>query len=206
MLDHSLTLTKIPALKGAFLVPALEPGYFLALPNQSDPGQEPSGSVADGSVTVYSEDRKPLFVVGGLEELKIKKALSWEKRIHYYPRAGLLVTLEDGKDRLVLRRIDLAEQLEKSETDYLVIVSRPPQAKPGTDFSYKLRVLSKKGGLKFNLRSGPEGMKISPAGEITWKVPTKLTEPAEVVLTVSDSSGQELFHEFKLEVTPAQGG
>ncbi len=103
----------------------------------------------------------------------------------------------------MLRRVNLAEQLEKSDTDYLVVVSRPPTAKPGTAFSYKLEVLSKKGGVKFKLESGPEGLAVSDKGEVTWKVPAKQAESDEdVLVTVSDSSGQEVFHNFKVELGP----
>jgi serine protease Do len=203
ILNRSFTPARVPELKGCFIVPAIEPGYFLSLPNQSNPGTDPPGMLPDGSLTVYSEDRKPLFVLRGLEELKTKRAISWEKRVHYYPGAGLLICLDGSKDEIVLRRVKLAEQLEKSDTDYLVVVSRPPVAKPGTAYSYKLDVLSKKGGLKFKLESGPEGLSISPAGEVTWKVPVKPADSeADVLVTVTDSSGQEVFHNFKIDVSP----
>jgi hypothetical protein len=198
--NRSLTQAKVPELKGCYIVPAAEPGPFLALANEAY-GANPKGMLADGSLTVYSEDRKPLFALRGLEELKTKSDLAWEKRIYYYPRAGLLICLDPGKDVLVLRRVSLAEQLEKSDTDYLVVVSRPPQAKSGAAFSYKLEVLSKKGGVKFKLESGPDGLAVSPAGEVTWKVPAKPNDPdVDVLVTVTDSSGQELFHNFKIEV------
>jgi S1-C subfamily serine protease len=197
--DRSLTQAKVPDLNGCFVVPAAEPGYFLALAKQGDGGANPSGMLDDGSLTVYSDDRKPLFVVGGLEELKTKHAMSWEKRVHYYPRAGLLVTFDSAKEAVVLRRVDLKEQLEKSDTDYLLVVSRPPIAKPGTAFSYKLEILSKKGGVKFKLESGPDGLAVSPTGEVTWKVPAKPTNSeVDVLVTVSDKSGQEVFHNFKV--------
>src|SRR5260370_22404649 len=83
ILNRALTLAKVPELKGAFLVPAAEPGYFLALAKQSNPGTDPSGLLDDGALTVYSDDRKPQFVLGGLDELKTKSTLSWEKRVHY---------------------------------------------------------------------------------------------------------------------------
>jgi hypothetical protein len=200
--NRSLTQAKVPELKGCYVVPAAEPGPFLALANEAY-GANPKGMLADGSLTVYSEDRKPLFTLRGLEELKTKSDLAWEKRIHYYPSAGLLVCLDPGKDVLVLRRIKLAEQLEKSDTDYLVVVSRPPLAKPGAAFSYKLDALSKKGGLKFKLESGPEGLTVSPTGQVAWKVPDKPADPeVDVLVTVTDSSGQEVFHNFRVEVSP----
>jgi hypothetical protein len=203
VLDRAMSPAKVPDLKGCFVVPAAEPGYFLALAKQSDPGNEPSGVLDDGAVTVYTEDRKPLFVLGGLDELKTKSAMAWEKRIHYYPRAGLLVSLDSGKDQLVLRRAKLAELLEKSDTDYLVVVSRPPIAKPGAVFSYKLEALSKKGGVKFKRESGPDGLEVPASGQVTWKVPANPAEAeTDVLVTVTDGSGQEVFHNFKVEIGP----
>jgi predicted Zn finger-like uncharacterized protein len=201
ILNRSFTPSKVPEIKGCYIVPAAEPGPFFALANEAY-GANPKGMLADGSLMVYSEDRRPLFALRGLEELKTKSDLAWEKRLHYYPRPGLLVSLDLGKDQIVLRRVKLAEQLEKSDTDYLVVVSQPPLAKAGAAFSYKLEVLSKKGGVKFKLESGPDGLSISPAGEVSWKVPAKPADPeVDVLVTVSDSSGQEVFHNFKIDVS-----
>jgi hypothetical protein len=201
ILNRSFTAARVPGLNGSYIVPAVEPGYFLALANQSNPGTEPSGMLPDGALTVYSEDRKPLFPLRGLDELKAKCDLSWEKRVHYYPRAGLLVSLDAANDQVVLRRVALADELKKSGADYLVVVSRPPAARPGAAFSYKLEVLSKKGGVKFKLESGPPGLTVTPAGEVTWNVPARPDEPeVDVLVTVSDGSGQEVFHNFKVEI------
>jgi hypothetical protein len=39
-------------------------------------------------------------------------------------------------------------------------------------------------------------------GKLTWDVPKGLAEQeADVILTVSDASGQEIFHTFKVAVT-----
>jgi hypothetical protein len=201
ILGRDFTPAKVPELKGVYVVPAVEPGCFLALANNCTPGQQSPNAEPNGALAVYSEDRKPLFSLRDLDELKARSELAWEKRIHYYPRGGLLVTLGAANDRLVLRRVDLAEQLEKAGGDYLVVVSRPPAAKAGEAFSYKLDVRSKKGGVKVKLESGPPGLAVTPEGQVTWAVPAKPENPEpEVLVTVSDSSGQETFHGFRIEV------
>jgi hypothetical protein len=199
ILDRSFTQAKVEGLKGAYVVPTAEPGYFLALANTCNPGSEPPKKQADGEATVYTEDRTQLFILRGLEELTSRLELTWEKRLHYYPRAGLLVSVGDGGDSLLLRKVDLAEQLERSGTDYLAVVSRPPAAKAGAAYSYRLDVRSKKGGVKVTLQSGPEGLKVTPEGVVNWAAPAAqgAAEP-EVLLSVRDGSGQEVFHRFTI--------
>jgi S1-C subfamily serine protease len=201
ILDRAFNPAKMPELKNATVVPAAEPGYFLALPNTCNPGSPPPNAQAQGEMVVYTEDRKQLFFLRGLEELKAVIDLPWEKRVHYYPLAGLLVTLGVGKEYLAVRKLDLADQLEKSGADYLVILSRPPSAKAGTAYSYNLDVRSKKGGVKVKLESGPPGLKVTPEGQVSWNVPaTPDGIEADVIVTVSDASGQETFHTFKIQI------
>jgi hypothetical protein len=192
ILNRSFCLTKSP---GGYLVPAMEPGYFLSIAAGAPQGRGAS------EPAVYTEECKLLFYLKDLDELKARAPLPWEKRVYYYPRSGLLVTLGATKDRLVLRRLDLAEQLEKSGSDYLVVLSRPPVTQPGARFTYQLDIRSKKKGVKVKLESGPQGLKVNPAGKVTWKVPAKPDgREADVLLTVSDRSGQEILHRFKIEI------
>jgi serine/threonine protein kinase len=189
----------------AYVVPAIEPGFFLALFSAGNlPADWLGGPVHLPPVVemaVYTDQRQRLFSLKDLDELKAGSDLHWEKRVHYYPNAGLLVTLGGQKDRLLLRRIDLAAQLEQSGADYLAVVSRPPLARPGTLFSYKLDIRSKKGGVKVKLESGPEGLTVTPDGRVSWAVPANKDQPvADVLLTVTDMSGQEVSHTFTIEM------
>ena len=104
-------------------------------------------------------------------------------------------------DKLHLHRFNLKDRLEKAGTDYLVVASRPPAlARRGVKFSVRPEVLSKKGGVKLKLEAGPDGMAVD--GEtVTWDVPADAADAeANVILLVSDASGQEVFHTFKLAV------
>src|SRR5262249_14957708 len=135
-----LSAAKAPGVTGNYLIPAHEPGYFLVLrgggelpnsPYERGPSIKLSGV---SQVGFFTEDRKELFSRADLDELRAGCHIHWEKTIHYYPRAGLLITLAN-KDRLVLRRVELLEQLEKSGRDYLVVLSQPPAGRAGADFS-----------------------------------------------------------------------
>src|SRR5262249_26818363 len=129
-----------------------------------------------------------------------------DQRVFFIPDAQLLVTIPDTYDRLIVRRFDVIQELEKSGIDYLLVTSQPvTQCKIGTTYLYQLAVKSKKGGVKLKLESGPAGMKLSPEGQLTWAVPNNLPEKqVDVLLTVSDASGQECFHNFKLQLVEAE--
>jgi hypothetical protein len=200
ILSRALTATKVPALSGAYLVPAAEAGYFLALANVGGYGKV-SNKLESGQTGVYNDDRRLLFVLRGLDELRTGSNLPWEKRIYYFPRAGLLVTLGAEQDRLILRRVKLVDELEKSGADYLVVLSQPPAAKAGALFSYKLDIRAKKGGVKVDLDSGPDGLSVTPDGQVRWQVPATFEVPeVSVVVTIRDASGQEVFHTFPVKV------
>lgn len=48
---------------------------------------------------------------------------------------------------------------------------------------------------------GPEGMKLGADGELTWGVPAAAVgQEAAVILSVSDASGKDTFHTFRLAV------
>ena len=65
-----------------------------------------------------------------------------------------------------------------------------------------MAVKSKKGGVKVLVASGPEGLEASPTGLVKWRVPADYKGgDAEVLLTVRDASGQEVFHTFTIRVT-----
>jgi len=114
----------------------------------------------------------------------------------------VIAVLPSGNDRVVLHKFDPDAALEKSDLDYLLVTSRPPrEVKAGETLSYPILVKSKKGGVAFNLDLGPKGMAVSAAGVLTWTVP--VGTPAgneEVILTVRDKAGQEIFHNFAVKI------
>jgi hypothetical protein len=123
-----------------------------------------------------------------------------DKRFFLIPSAKLLVVLPATQDRLLVYRTDIDELLAKADYDYLVVLSRPPAAaKPGAEYSYQMDVKSKRGGVKYKLDSGPKGMEVSATGLLKWPVPADFAEPqADVIMTISDASGQEIFHTFAI--------
>jgi hypothetical protein len=201
------------AQQAGVFVPARQGDLFLQLQPAGDrfgiPGdnQPMKGSVA---VMLPGQDR-PLVTLRDIEGVAHENLayggnpankMHHDKRIHLIPDAKLLVTIPNTNDRLIVRRFDLDELLAKADVDYLFVASQPPLGvKAGEKLTYQLTVKSKKGGVKYKLESGPPGMAVSATGQLTWPVPADLADKsADVILTVSDSSRQEVFHSFSLAI------
>jgi hypothetical protein len=189
LLSRGFVTSRIPGLQEASLVPAHERGYFLAV------GFEP------GRTAVYTADARRLFVLNGVD---MRSLSSLERCIHYYPTAGLLITLAMGKPTLTLHRVDLGEMLEAEGGDYLHVVSQPPdQVRRGTNYTYPVVVKSRKGGVLFDLAAGPPGMTVAADGRVSWAVPENLAEAeVDVILTIRDAGGKEIFHTFAINIAP----
>jgi S1-C subfamily serine protease len=203
-------------MRGRALIPSEGLGYYISLPvnrvpvpvrnGQAPPAQPPS-------LYLIGNDQ-PLTTLPALDELATLPQEQWttndftlDKRVHFFPTANLLVTIPTTNDALVLRKFDVIDALNKSGIDYLFVSSTPiTTAHKGELYRYPLEVKSKRGGVSFKLESGPEGMTISPAGVLTWQIPREATD-STVIVTVRDSTGQEVFHTFTIafpEVTPGQ--
>jgi len=124
------------------------------------------------------------------------------KNLLFIPDAKVIVSASSTLDSLVLKRFDIKEALAESGIDYLVVTSSAPnKAKLGQPYSYQLETLSKKGGLKYKLDSAPPGMTVSGKGKVTWTPPKTIeSDQQKVIVTVSDATGQEMFHTFSIEI------
>jgi hypothetical protein len=103
---------------------------------------------------------------------------------------------------LTVHPFDLDAALAKWPADYLVVLSdAPPRPVAGARFEYAPLVKSKKGGVKIKLDAGPDGMKVTGDGRLTWDAPADATgKEFAVALTVSDASGQSVPQTFRLVV------
>jgi hypothetical protein len=82
----------------------------------------------------------------------------------------------------------------------IVVTSTPPAYVPGETFTYPLAIQAKPAGSpKIKLDSGPEGMSVSSAGELTWNVPNKYSGDVPVTITITDAARNETVHTFKLK-------
>lgn len=182
-----------------YCLPAVRGDYFLSL--------AAAAGGKGGAFTVYLRGLKQ--PVARLE--KADHGLSFDgwdreafgpwKRVYFVPQAKFIAVLPAGNDRVVLHKFDAEAALEKSGLNYLLVGSQPPaEARAGAAFAYKVAVKSKAGGVTFTLDSGPKGMSVSADGTVTWSVPADAAGEREVILTVRDKGGQEVFHTFTLKV------
>ena len=125
-----------------------------------------------------------------------------EKMYHLIPDANLLVVVPPAKNRLILKHLDIKAALDNSGVDYLFVASSPLTAtKKGGAYHYEPAVLSKRGGVRFKLESGPKDMRMLADGKVLWAVPPDFEgNTASVILLVSDASGQEIYHTFTIRV------
>lgn len=136
----------------------------------------------------------------GMLEQWIQSTLTLDKRIVFVPAAGQLIFLSTTNNRLIQRRFDLKDALDKTGQDYLLVLSSPTlRLKAGAQWDYQVAPLAKHGPVTFQLDQSPEGMSISPAGALAWKVPGGIQGRAQVVITVMDSKANVIRHRFTLE-------
>jgi hypothetical protein len=193
-------------MRANYCLPSQQPAFYLSVqhPDRFGPPGKRKGTLVvhlEGDlreVARLPEVEVPADLGGGGE----RSALAPDKRVHFIPDAKLIVVVPSTNDQLVLHRFDVMRALERSGQDYLFVASQPATAvKRGNMYSYQLEVKSKKGGVRCKLDSGPPSMTVTPAGLLTWQVPPTYTRVEnEVILTISDASGQERFHTFTLTV------
>jgi hypothetical protein len=184
-----------------YCLPAVRGDYFLSV--------KPEWGGKGGGFTVYLRGLKhPVARLEGVGHgLSFDSAggdshALW-RRVVFVPDAKVIAVLPESQDRVVLYPFDPDAALEKSGQDYLLVTSRPPrEVTAGGTLTYPVVVKSKQGGVTVTLDAGPKGMAVSAAGVVTWRVPADAAEGArEVILTVRDGSGQEVFHTFTVRVT-----
>ena len=180
-------------------LPSTAPNYFLGF----------EGTRASLYATGNSS---PLILIDDLKELGTAEAnprqahnardIIWDKRVQFIAEANLLVTIPPEVGQITLRRVNALDLLKKSSVDYLFVESIPPPATTkGTKFEYQIRARSRRGGLKYELSSGPDGMTISQEGRLNWNVPTEFAdEEVTPIVTLKDNSGAEIFHTFTMRV------
>jgi hypothetical protein len=196
--------------EGAVLLPTEDRRFFLAVRPQSGLKERPGGrkKAASQATICTTADRRPIVTIENLEPVTTSMIPTFwghvggEPRVRYLPTAGVLLTLPETNDRVILRPLDLAQTLKRSGEDYLVVLSAPLTRAP-TDslYTYQLEVLSKAGGVRYALETGPKGMTVSGSGMVRWTIPPRQDgQVVHVVLAVRDASGKELFHAFDIQV------
>src|SRR5262249_14238690 len=190
-------------------IPAVQGPYFLQL--LSFEFDRPAGKTTDGDVVVLQRGSdveitrvKDVQGVTGMSLAygMVGTVLAYDQRILFIPAANLPVLIPAVRTKLILPSLDIQKELDRSGQDYLLIASDPPTlAKKGKTYTYPMAVKSKQGGVRYRLESGPEGMKVTEAGVVTWPVPSNFAETeVDVIVSVTGASGKEQFQSFRITV------
>ena len=196
-------------LGGSTLFPTVDPRYFLSVKF----AKNEQGADAVHVRVCTTAGRRIVSTYVGLEEMaprgNSRTRRSYEDALrygrsyyHYIPWANVLISMPSDKKQIVLRRFDLMKSIEATGKDYLFVDSVPPtEAFKGRTLIYRIATKSKRGGVTYKLESGPEGMRVTTGGLLTWNVPPDLADKTvQAIVTVADASGQDVFHSLQMAV------
>ena len=101
-----------------------------------------------------------------------------------------------------LRRLEIDKALEQAGADDLFVTSPLLLfVTAGDRLDHQIVARSRKGGIKYSLTNGPDGLTVTPDGKVGWLVPGSLEgQEVEAVVTVEDATGQERFRKITIKI------
>ena len=189
----------------SFHVPGIGGEYSVSVPRNDNRGKNPNSTTSinvhvnghtDPILTLPDIQMRP----GEYGDFHGREVMTLDRRIYFMPQYGVLITLPTSNKSLVLHRLNLEKALNDSGIDYLYVTTRAPAVvKAGGIFRYQIGAKSRKGDVKYELTSGPNGMRVSNDGLVTWRTSRRSSnEPQDVIVSISDASGQTITHTFKI--------
>jgi hypothetical protein len=203
--------TRINGSKGSrnlVYIPSYHPHFYVrAQKLQSSSSNKEKGEKPVAIFTV-GRDQPLIFLNDSFEETRAEKDDQWskepltvDKRYHFIPQIKRLITIALSNDYLKVRPVDIRQILEEKQVEFLYISSFPHRAQILKPYRYQLRAESNNEGISFNLESGPEGLKVSHNGLVSWQPGENFADQDEaVIVLLKDSSGQEQLHTFHIAV------
>lgn len=197
------TRTRVPC------VPTTHPRLYLTVPAepgaQRNLGRDPFKGVKPAIHVVDSE--APLLGLPSLDLGDDVENRSWsandltlDKRVYYVVSGNMLLSIPFSNDKIVVQGFDLLEELDRSPVDYFFVASVPVRVfEPGKTYGYRINVASKRSGAKFDLTSGPEGMRVSGSGDVSWTVPKDFPDQkVDVIVGITNSANQACYETFTI--------
>lgn len=190
-----------PIISDEFTIfPTTDPRFVIAIDKQDKQYTQ--------MTIITAADLKPVFTIQDLDSVTSDTVgtfwgrLDSEPLLRYVHDEKMVVCIPYGKDRVVVRNFDLKNTLDEKAEDYLFVISKPaPVVYVGQPFSYKMQSLSKAGGVKYKLDSGPPGMTVSPDGQVDWKPDSRpVGGVANVVIEAENSAGTKFIHGFEIAI------
>lgn len=199
---YNTSLVRVFSLRGQKLYPGL--GGSLVL-----------GVSTNGRLTIYEPGKTtpvgPWGVFPGWKQPDHPAhtsvgGLAIDRRLIFAPNLGWAAFVPIQNDRIVLRPFDLKATLDEHGIDYLVVTSAPPNvATAGQPWTYQIEVLSKAGGVKYEVELAPDGLTVSDLGLMTWTpAPGEETRAEKIIVLISDEGGEQTYHSFAVRVPAAR--
>ncbi len=198
-------------LDGSETFPTVDPRYFIAVRFVS---QSRDKFITRVDICTASD----LRIVHGMTDLhelapdgnsnsihhRSRQLSSGQTKIHYVPWANLIANTSYDSKRVHVRKYDFLGRLGESGEDYLFVESLPPLiAFKGKQLSYQIQCKTNSENIEFNLSEGPDGLRVSESGLVTWTPSKGMPEGfVSVVINVKGGTGDETFHTFDLLVIP----
>lgn len=189
-------------------IPAVTGHYFISFAGGTPYGLRNGATKTSGKLYMFGDNR-PLVTIQGLYAPTRDARYGMPNlndRVFLIPNAKVIAVRESTNDRITLRAFDVETALKESGVDYLLVDSQAPsQAQLSSSYTYPLSVKSKRGDVEFKLDAAPQGMTISSDGKVMWQVPKELKQSNHnVIVSVSDSSGQSIYHTFTITIKEVQ--
>jgi len=122
--------------------------------------------------------------------------LRYDQRVYFVPGAHAVAVLPAAGSKVSLVHFDFAAGL-KSDAAVAYVTSRPPATASRQGYRYQV-VTAGSSAVRYSLAAGPRGMKISPAGLITWAPPRTGGATTHRVIVQVSAGGREIFHTFQV--------
>jgi len=181
--------------------------YFLGIPYNESHGSSKKKSVRSIGIYLTGSSQSLIQIpeesgqTPGASEHNRRNddPITLDKRYHFFPHLNLLLTIPATNDKIVARSVNVRQLLDEKGIDYLYVTSIAPQGKVSAHYEFKLEAVSKAGGVKFALQTGPAGLTVSSDGKVAWEAPAKPVEE-NVIVSLKDASGQEAFHTCRIVI------
>ncbi len=204
---YAKDLNPIPVRKvlSASFVPTEDPRYVLKLQ-----------AVRDRHVqaTVCSAvDLNPIHKIGLFQNVNIRARIldrfqiDGESKLRYLPNHHLVAYFPASRDRVMIRKFNLKRSLDQSDKKYLYVNSKPKtSATLGETFTYQMSSLASSKRVRYSLDNGPQGMKVSANGKVSWPIKSYPKDGiASVIIQAKGSDGEAHVHAFEIFVSKPKG-
>jgi hypothetical protein len=125
--------------------------------------------------------------------------------IVFAPHRGFVAWMNPITRDIEQVSIDLAGVLLEPKVPQLIITSAAPMIELGESWNYAITTLTNGGELKYELIDPPRGAKVSPNGNVSWRVPRKLAgDTVRIALMVTAKDGQVASETLEFRVVGAK--